>query len=113
MEIIDKDALVFTLMIRQPEFVTPEFAVEVMERISKKKPHPLLSKVKFEAITEGDCVQMLHIGSYYDEPASFVRMEACAEANGLKRLSKIHREIYLSNERKTYHSRWRTHSSST
>lgn len=108
MEKLDKDALVFNLMIRQPEFVTPEFAAEVIERVSKKKPHPLLSRVRFETITEGDSVQMLHIGSYDDEPASFDRMEAFAESNGLKRLSKIHREIYLSDARKTSPEKLRT-----
>ena len=30
------------------------------------------------------------------EPASFERMAAYAEAEGLTRLSKVHREIYLS-----------------
>lgn len=108
MEKIDKDALVFNLMIRQPEFVTPEFAAEVIKRVSKKKPHPLLAEVKFETLTEGDCVQMLHTGSYDNEPASFARMEAFAEANGLKRISKIHREIYLSDARKTAPEKLRT-----
>lgn len=107
-EKLDKDALVFNLMIRQPEFVTPEFATEVIKRINKKKPHPLLDKAKFETITEGECIQMLHIGSYDDEPASFARMEAYAEANGWKRLSKIHREIYLSDARKTTAEKLRT-----
>jgi hypothetical protein len=51
---------------------------------------------------------MLHIGSYDNEPASFDRMEAFAESNGLKRLSKIHREIYLSDARKTSHEKLRT-----
>jgi hypothetical protein len=37
MEKLDKDALVFNLMIRQPDFVTPEFAAEVINRVSKKK----------------------------------------------------------------------------
>jgi len=108
MEKLDKDALVFNLMIRQPEFVTPEFAAEVINRVSKKKPHPLLGKVKFETITEGDCVQMLHPGSYDEEPASFACMEAYAEANGWKRVSKIHREIYLSDARKTAPEKLRT-----
>ncbi len=108
LEKLDKDALVFNLMIRQPDFVKPDFAAEVMERISKKKPHLLFPKVRFETINEGDCVQMLHIGSYDNEPASFARMEAYAEANGLKRLSKIHREIYLSDARKTASEKLRT-----
>ena len=101
MDKLDKDALVFKLMIRQPEFVTPEFAAKVIESISKKKALPLLEQVKFETIVEGDCIQMLHTGSYDDEPASFARMEAFAKAKGLNRKSKIHREIYLSDARKT------------
>jgi len=108
MDFFDKDALVFTLMIRQPEFVSPSFAAEVIERTKKKKPHTLLEKVKFETIAEGDCIQMLHIGSYDDEPANFARMEAFAESNGLERLSKIHREIYLSDARKTSPDKLRT-----
>ena len=29
-------------------------------------PHPLFEKVKFETITGGDCIQMLHTGRYDD-----------------------------------------------
>jgi len=67
----------------------------------KKKPHPLLSSVKFECIEENRCVQMLHLGSYDSEPESFKKMEAFAIANNLKRTSCRHREIYLSDARKT------------
>jgi hypothetical protein len=105
---IDKDALIFNLMIRQPDFVTAEFAAEVISRVSKKKPHPLIQQVKFETITEGDCIQMLHTGNYDSEPASFARMESYALENGLKRLSKVHREIYLSDARKTSADKLRT-----
>ncbi|PID89246.1 MAG: hypothetical protein CSB01_03015, partial [Bacteroidia bacterium] len=45
-------------------------------------------------------IQMLHIGSYDDEPASFRQMEALADDLNLKRKSKVHREIYLSDFRK-------------
>lgn len=97
---IDKDTLVFTLMIRQPDFVTPYFAQSILNHVAAKKPHPLLSEVQFESITEGPCVQMLHTGSYDSEPASFAAMEAFAEAEGLVRSSKLHREIYLSDARR-------------
>jgi len=59
-----------------------------------------LGKVKLEEIKEGKCIQMLHLGSYDDEPASFKIMEDFATELGLTRLSKIHREIYLSDARK-------------
>lgn len=98
--IINKDELVFTLMIRQPEFVQPDFAMELIRKAIAEKPHPLLEKVKFETISEGLCVQMLHNGSYDNEPQSFEKMEIFAKEMGYKRQSKIHREIYLSDARK-------------
>ncbi|MBD81107.1 MAG: hypothetical protein CL840_19470 [Crocinitomicaceae bacterium] len=97
---INKDDLVFTLMIRQPDFVENDFVETIREITLKKKPLALLRQVLFEEIEEGKCVQMLHNGSYNNEPESFAIMEEYAETNGLKRLSKIHREIYLTDARK-------------
>jgi len=97
----DKNDLVFNLMIRQPDFVTEDFANEILALIKKKKPHKLLEKAKFEIIEEGPCVQMLHIGSYDQEPESFDRMELFAGEHNMKRKYHIHREIYLSDARKT------------
>ena len=99
-EKLDKSQLVFNLMIRQPDFVTPDFAMEAIERTKKKKYHPLLEKVKFEIIEEGSCIQMMHIGSYDTEPGSFRQMEEYCQQIGHKRESKRHREIYLSDFRK-------------
>ncbi len=97
---LNKDDLVFTLMIRQPNFVTKEYALNIIEQVKLKKPNPLLNKVKFEKIKEGNCIQMLHIGSYDDEPSTFEIMEKCAKNNDIERESKVHREIYLSDFRK-------------
>ena len=101
METLDKDALVFNLMIRQPDFVTNAYASDVIEQVKKKKPHSLLDKVRFETIDEENCVQLLHLGSYDNEAQSFATMEAFAESEGLVRKYKTHREIYLSDARKT------------
>ena len=97
---LDKNALIFNLMIRQPDFVTNEFAQEIIERTKKKKPHELLKKVKFGDIEEGECVQIMHLGSYDNEPESFKQMEQYCKENKLTRESKQHREIYLSDVRK-------------
>lgn len=57
---------------------------------------------------DGLCCQMLHVGPYDDEPASFAQMEAyCTEA-GYVRTDKTHREIYLSDPRKTAPSKRKT-----
>jgi hypothetical protein len=105
---LDKSQLVFNLMIRQPDFVTPDFAQEAIERTKKKKYHPLLERVRFEIIEDGDSIQMMHIGSYDNEPASFKQMEEFCVQNGYKRESKQHREIYLSDFRKVSPEKLRT-----
>jgi hypothetical protein len=85
-------------MIKQPDFVT---AQEVMEAVKKKKPHELLSKATFGKVDEGMCLQMMHHGSYDDEHRSFTRMEQYCDVHNLKRVSYTHREIYISDNRKT------------
>ncbi len=97
---IIKDDLVFTLMMRQPDFVDEKFFKIVLSLTEKKKPHPLLAEVRFETIAEGPCIQMMHLGSYDDEPASFALMEKFAADNHQSRLDKTHREIYLTDARK-------------
>lgn len=97
----DKNNLKYTIMIRQPDFLTEKWFMRFLEQTKKKKPNPFLEKVRFEHVEEGMCCQMMHIGSFDDEPISFARMEAYCEENGYIRTSKIHREIYLADPRKT------------
>ena len=97
---INKDDLVFKLMIRQPDFVDHNLFYEILELAKRKKEIDLLKEVKYEKIEEGTCVQMMHVGSYDNEPESFALMEKFAQETSLKRLSKRHREIYLSDFRK-------------
>lgn len=49
-EPLDKNNLEFNLMIRQPDFVSEEYAAGIIEKVKIKKPHPLLENVKFETI---------------------------------------------------------------
>jgi len=98
--IINKDDLIYKLMIRQPDFVNSDFFDKILKLTKEKKPHDLLDSVTFETINEGSCIQMLHLGSYDNEPESFKIMEDFAVAQGLKRISKIHKEIYLTDARK-------------
>lgn len=99
--IADPEDFVYNIMIRQPDFVDDDVYSQMLEIVKEKKPNPLYDKIKFQPYSEGKCVQMLHVGKYEDEPASFATMEAFAEREGFTRLSKAHREIYLSDFRKT------------
>lgn len=98
---LNKDELIYKLMIRQPNFVNEETVKMAFEIVKKKKPHPLLEKVKFEKIKEGPSVQALHIGPYDDEPKTFAKMENYCKENNITIKTKAHREIYLSDFRRT------------
>jgi len=97
---INKEDFVYELMIRQPDYVKEEFYSEILNAVKNKKPNPMLDDVEFKVVSEGRCIQMLHVGKFEDEPASFEKMEIFAEEQGLSRLSKVHREIYLTDFRK-------------
>lgn len=97
---INKMDFVYTLMLRQPDFISDSYFQEMFEFTRNKKPNPKLNDLQFETIEEGPCVQMMHIGSYDNEPASFAEMEAFANEQGVQRKSKMHREIYLTDFRK-------------
>ncbi len=108
LEELDLNSLIYSIMIRQPDFVTDKLAQEVINSVKIKKPHPLLDKVSFNALEEGLCVQMLHLGPYEDEPKSFSLMEDYCAQNNLRRRTMVHREIYLSDARKTQPEKLKT-----
>ncbi|MGL5086702.1 MAG: GyrI-like domain-containing protein [Clostridium sp.] len=107
-ETLNKDEFIYTIMIRQPDFVTEELVSKAMEIVKKKKPHPLLESVVFETIEDGLSVQMLHIGSYDDEPKTFEVMKEYCVKKKLTIKTLAHREIYLSDFRKTETSKLKT-----
>lgn len=98
---IDKDDLVYKIMLRQPDFVTKSYFFKILDISKKKKPNPLFDEVEFAEMEEGLCLQMLHVGPFDTEAETFRIMEEYASDQGLIRESKLHREIYLSDFRKT------------
>lgn len=98
---INKDHLNYKIMIRQPDFVTEEYAIETINRISETKPNPNNSKIKFETIREGLSVQLLHIGSYDTEPESFKILDNFCIGKNLERINTTHKELYLTNAKKS------------
>jgi hypothetical protein len=107
-EVLNKDELLYTIMIRQPDFVNDKVVEKAFEIANKKKPHPLLKEVYFDEIEDGLAVQIMHIGSYDNEPESFNKMKEFMENNGLKIKTLVHREIYLSDTRKVEKDKLKT-----
>lgn len=98
---LDKNHLVYTLMIRQPDFVTEELYQWALAQVRRKKKLLNIDAVRFEQLAEGLCVQMMHVGSYDDEPATFAMMEQYCAEHQLRRAEKTHKEIYISDARRT------------
>lgn len=106
----DKSTFCWISVIRLPEFVTVEEFVWATEEAAKKKKLDC-SKAEFLTIDEGLCVQMMHNGSFDDEPATVDIMNRFIEENGYENDfsdSRLHHEIYLSDARKVVPEKWKT-----
>ncbi len=86
-------------MIRTPPFVKQKELDDAARKLIEKGKAPGADQVKLESITEGPCVQMLHVGPYEEEGRSIGVMNAFAEQQGLA-LHGRHHEIYLSDPRR-------------
>ncbi|MDR0569857.1 MAG: GyrI-like domain-containing protein [Clostridiales Family XIII bacterium] len=109
--IADKSKFVWTMMIRQPDFVAAEVFDEAKLTLSKKKPSLDVSKARLMTVTEGLCVQAMHIGTYDDELATVAALDNFAIENGYAldmADSRRHHEIYLSDPRKVAPEKLRT-----
>ncbi len=105
---LDKDKLIYKIMIRQPDFINKETIKTSIEILKKKKADGHIDKVKFEEAEDGLSVQMMHTGSYDSETESFEKMKDFCQENELKIRSKAHKEIYISNPERTAQEKLKT-----
>lgn len=95
------------LLIRVPEFVTQkDLDAAIASSVAKGKA-ALARQVRFEQLSEGRCVQVLHIGPYGEEKVAVQKMHEMAAAQGLH-LRGPHHEIYLSDPNRVPKDRLRT-----
>lgn len=99
----NKDTFKWISVIRLPDFITKKDFDWAVETATKKKKIDC-SIAEFMTIDEGLCVQIMHYGSYDDEPASVALMNEFLAENGYENDindKRLHHEIYLSDPRKT------------
>ena len=93
-----------------PEFVTEEVFAWAKEEAQRKKGIDT-SLAELITVSEGLCVQCLHIGSYNEEPATVAKMDRYLLEQGYENdISDLrrHHEIYLSDPRKVSPERMKT-----
>lgn len=110
MDYAHKEDFTWISCIRLPEFVTPEVFSWAAEAVAGKKQLDT-SKAEFLPVSEGVCVQCMHIGPYDEEPATIRLLQDYMRKEGLKEdyeKGRMHHEIYLSDPRRTKPDRLRT-----
>ena len=103
----DRSKWLWTMMMMVPDWISrADFATAAL--LAKKKDLPSFEKLRLDCLTEGTCVQTLHLGPYDAEGPTIARMhEEFMPVNGLKPTGK-HHEIYLSDPRRVAPEKLRT-----
>jgi hypothetical protein len=95
----DRNRWQWTMMMMQPDFITPAEFQSAREAAAKKKSNPLIAKVRFESFKEGKSVQIMHIGPFAAEGPNIQRIHQKIQEIGGKLYGK-HHEIYMSDPRR-------------
>jgi len=104
----DKSRWDWTLMIMVPDWIDQDLLATAAQQAGAKNRPDRLDEVRLETLSEGRCVQTLHVGSYDDEAELLARMhDDFIPDNGLQMVGK-HHEIYLSDARKVAPDKLRT-----
>lgn len=106
----NKSGFHWIAVIRVPDFVTEEVFSWAKEEAQRKKGIDM-GLAELITVSEGQCVQCLHIGSFDEEPATVAKMDCYLEEHGYENdISEIrrHHEIYLSDPRKLPKERMKT-----
>jgi hypothetical protein len=98
----NKNTFHWISIMRLPEFVTKkDFDWAVSEASVKKKLD--CSSAEFLSVDEGLCVQIMHTGSFDNEPETVALMDEYLNQNGYENDisdQRFHHEIYLNDARK-------------
>src|SRR5207248_1010226 len=93
----------WTMMIAQPDAVTPELFQALANQLRRKKTLPALEHVRLETLAEGRAAQILHRGPYAVEGPTIDKLHHFIREHGASfdgRRQK-HHEIYLSEPTRT------------
>ncbi|MFD6445508.1 GyrI-like domain-containing protein [Promicromonospora sp. NPDC060204] len=104
----DKSRWDWTLLIMVPDWTTQEAFAAAVEQVRAKGGPARLGDVRLETLSEGRCVQTLHVGPFDAEAGRLARMhDEFIPAHGLRRAGR-HHEIYLSDFRRVAPEKQRT-----
>lgn len=98
----------WTIMLMVPDWIDRAMVDAAVEHARAKSPPARLDDVRLEELSEGRCVQTLHVGSFDDEAEVLTRMHREFLPNNEMRMTGTHHEIYLSDFRRVPPHKQRT-----
>ena len=101
-----KDNWQWTMMILQPDVITPERFEEAKLRVQAKRKVDL-NGLELRRCAEERSVQTLHVGPFSEEGTAIAALHEWIQTNGHELTGK-HHEIYLSDIRRAAPSAWKT-----
>lgn len=106
---LDKSRWDWTMMLLVPDWIDRAMADAAVASVRTKTPPPArLGEVRLQALSEGLCVQTLHVGPFDEEAGVLERMhDAFIPGRGLRMVGR-HHEIYLSDARRVAPEKLRT-----
>ncbi len=104
----NKDRWQWTMMLMVPDWLDEPAVKVAIERAGARNSPTRLADVRLDWLSEGTCVQSLHVGPFDTEGPALERMHGeFIPSRGL-RLAGTHHEIYLSDFRRSAPERLRT-----
>lgn len=104
----DKSRWDWTLLLMVPGWIDAELVATAVERAATPRRPARLDDVRVGTLSEGRCVQTLHVGSYDDEADVLARLHHEVIPERGLRLAGTHHEVYLSDFRKVAPDKRRT-----
>jgi hypothetical protein len=108
----DKTGWKWTVMIRQPDFITKTMINNVIKELDDAKDLPALPKLRLEKFNEGMAAQIMHIGPYSEEGPTVEKLHSYIQEHGHEfdgsKPGEKHHEIYISDMRRTKPERLKT-----
>ncbi|MGF1568783.1 MAG: hypothetical protein ACFCVD_12055 [Nodosilinea sp.] len=100
------------MMIKQPleltEQLFEEIRIEVLQNNEEANLAGCIKSARLQSNDAEKVIQMLHIGSYTHEPATFAIMNEFARRHGFDEKGEYHREIYLKDVRHAIPDKYET-----
>jgi hypothetical protein len=98
----------WTLMLMVPDWIPPDLYSAAVEQVAAKTGPARLPDVRLESLSEGRCVQTLHVGPFDTEAAVLRQLHhEFIPENRLRMVGK-HHEVYLSDVRRSAPDKRRT-----